>query len=164
MHMINKRLLVGNADDARNPPPQVNAVLMVAEEQNVTVPSRVIYAKIPLKEFGEPAASALYEAVEWIAAHMADNRLMVCCRVGMGRSVSVVIAYLGNGLCRCGEACVDQASRRHAVAAPPRNDSGCLSPPANPSEFINVLEAALSGTFRFVLLRQFLIPLRTLSL
>ena len=69
-----------------------------------------------------------------------------------------------NGLCRCGEACVDQASRRHAVAAPPRNDSGCLSPPANPSEFINVLEAALSGTFRFVLLRQFLIPLRTLSL
>lgn len=94
MHMISKRLLVGNADDARNPPPQVNAVLMVAEEQNVTVPSRVIYAKIPLKEFGEPAASALYEAVEWIAAHMADNRLMVCCRVGMGRSVSVVIAYL----------------------------------------------------------------------
>ncbi len=94
MHMINKRLLVGNADDARNPPPQVSAVLMVAEEQNVTVPSRVIYAKIPLKEFGEPAASALYEAVEWIAAHVADNRLMVCCRVGMGRSVSVVIAYL----------------------------------------------------------------------
>lgn len=92
--MINKRLLVGNADDARNPPPQVSAVLMVAEEQNVTVPSRVIYAKIPLKEFGEPAASALYEAVEWIAAHADDNRLMVCCRVGMGRSVSVVIAYL----------------------------------------------------------------------
>ncbi len=92
--MINKRLLVGNADDARNPPPQVSAVLMVAEEQNVTVPSRVIYAKIPLKEFGEPAASALYEAVEWIAAHVDDNRLMVCCRVGMGRSVSVVIAYL----------------------------------------------------------------------
>ncbi|MEK6801367.1 MAG: dual specificity protein phosphatase [Nitrospirota bacterium] len=92
--MINKRLLVGNADDAKNPPPQVSAVLMVAEEQNVTVPSRVIYAKIPLKEFGEPAASALYEAVEWIAAHVAGNRLMVCCRVGMGRSVSVVIAYL----------------------------------------------------------------------
>ena len=94
MHMINKRLLVGNADDARNPPPQVSAVLMVAEEQNVTVPSRVIYAKIPLKEFGEPTAAALYEAVEWIASHVADNRLMVCCRVGMGRSVSVVIAYL----------------------------------------------------------------------
>ena len=87
--MINKRLLVGNADDARNPPPQVSAVLMVAEEQNVTVPSRVIYAKIPLKEFGEPTAAALYEAVEWIAAHVADNRLMVCCRVGMAYADAV---------------------------------------------------------------------------
>ncbi len=94
MHMINKRLLVGNADDAKNPPPQVGAVLMVAEEQNVTVPSRVIYGKIPLKEFGEPTVPAMYEAVQWIEAHLADNRLMVCCRVGMGRSVSVVIAYL----------------------------------------------------------------------
>lgn len=94
MHMINKRLLVGNADDAKSPPPQVGAVLMVAEEQNVTVPSRVIYAKIPLKEFGEPTAPAMYEAVQWIETHLADNRLIVCCRVGMGRSVSVVIAYL----------------------------------------------------------------------
>ena len=52
MHMINKRLLVGNADDARNPPPQVGAVLMVAEEQNVAVPDRVLFAKIRSKEFG----------------------------------------------------------------------------------------------------------------
>ncbi len=94
MHMINKRLLVGNADDARNPPPEVSAVLMVAEEQNVTVPSRVVYAKIPLKEFGVPTVAALHEAVEWVSAHVAEHRLMVCCRVGMGRSVSVVIAYL----------------------------------------------------------------------
>lgn len=92
--MINKRVLVGNADDARNPPPQVTAVLMVAEEQNVTVPSRVVYAKIPFKEFAAPTVSALHEAVEWVAAHVAEHRLMVCCRVGMGRSVSVVIAYL----------------------------------------------------------------------
>ena len=94
MHMINKRLLVGNADDAKNPPPQVGAILMVAEEQNVTVPARIIYAKIPLKEFGEPAVSALYDAVQWIEKHLPDNRLLVCCRAGMGRSVSVVIAYL----------------------------------------------------------------------
>lgn len=94
MHMINKRLLVGNADDAKNPPPQVGAILMVAEEQNVTVPPRVIYAKIPLKEFGEPSESALYEAVQWIDSQLPDHRLMVCCRAGIGRSVSVVIAYL----------------------------------------------------------------------
>jgi len=94
MHMINKRLLVGNADDARNPPPQVGAVLMVAEEQNLIAPDRVIYAKIPLKEFGEPGAAALAQAIEWIEANLPAQRLMVCCRVGMGRSVSVVIAYL----------------------------------------------------------------------
>lgn len=94
MHMINKRLLVGNADDARNPPPQVGAVLMVAEEQHVTVPDRVLYAKIPLKEFGEPGAAALTQAVDWIEVNLPKQRLMVCCRVGMGRSVSVVIAYL----------------------------------------------------------------------
>lgn len=94
MHMINKRLLVGNADDARNPPPQVGAVLMVAEEQQVTPPERVLYAKIPLKEFGEPSPAALSQAVKWIEANLPKQRLMVCCRVGMGRSVSVVIAYL----------------------------------------------------------------------
>ena len=92
--MINKRLLVGNADDAKSPPPQVGAILMVAEEQNVTVPARILYAKIPMREFGEPTVSALYEAVQWIEKHLPDNRLMVCCRAGMGRSVSVVIAYL----------------------------------------------------------------------
>lgn len=106
MHMINKRLLVGNVDDARNPPSQVSAVLMVAEEQNVTVPSRIVYAKIPFKEFGEPTVSALFEAVEWIETHAADNRIMVCCRAGMGRSVSVVIAYL---------CCVDGMSYPDAV-------------------------------------------------
>ncbi len=104
--MINKRLLVGNADDAKNPPPQVSAVLMVAEEQNVTVPSRIVYAKIPLKEFGEPTVTSLCEAVEWIEAHVADHRLMVCCRAGMGRSVSVVIAYL---------CCVEGLSYANAV-------------------------------------------------
>ena len=94
MHMINKRLLVGNADDAKNPPPQVSAVLMVAEEQNVTALPRIVYAKIPLKEYGEPSVTSLTQAVEWMESHISEHRLMVCCRVGMGRSVSVVIAYL----------------------------------------------------------------------
>ncbi|WHZ23168.1 MAG: hypothetical protein OJF47_002280 [Nitrospira sp.] len=92
--MINKRLLVGNADDAGNPPSQVSAVLMVAEEQNVAIPPRIVYAKIPFKEFGEPTVSVLAKAVGWIESHAADHRIMVCCRAGMGRSVSVVIAYL----------------------------------------------------------------------
>ena len=67
MHMITKRLLVGNIDDAKNPPPQVSAILMVAEEQNVTVPERIVYAKIPLKEFCEPTVSSLGRAVSHTA-------------------------------------------------------------------------------------------------
>lgn len=94
MHMINKRLIVGNIDDANNPPSQIGGLLLVAEEQNVVAPARVIYAKVPLKEFGEPQTAALSDAVDWIESHIAERRIMVCCRAGMGRSVSVVIAYL----------------------------------------------------------------------
>ena len=106
MHMINKRLIVGNIEDAARPPTQVGALLLVAEEQDVTAPSWLAYAKIPLKEFGEPQASALCEAVDWIESHIADNRILVCCRAGMGRSVSVVIAYL---------CCVENLSYEQAV-------------------------------------------------
>lgn len=94
MHMITKRLLVGNIEDAARPPAQIGALLLVAEEQDISAPSWLTYAKIPFKEFGEPDASALCQAVDWIESHIADNRVMVCCRAGMGRSVSVVIAYL----------------------------------------------------------------------
>ncbi|MBH0192140.1 MAG: dual specificity protein phosphatase family protein, partial [Nitrospira sp.] len=36
----------------------------------------------------------LADAVRWVEQHLTDNRVMVCCRAGMGRSVSVVMAYL----------------------------------------------------------------------
>jgi protein-tyrosine phosphatase len=92
--MINKRLLVGNIEDAAHPPAQVGALLLVAEEQDIAAPSWLAYAKIPMKEFSEPESAALCQAIDWIESHIADNRIMVCCRAGMGRSVSVVIAYL----------------------------------------------------------------------
>jgi protein-tyrosine phosphatase len=94
MHMVTKRLVVGNIDDANHLPPQVGALLLVAEEQDVSPPSGIAYTKLPFKEFDEPQASLLCQAVDWIEGHIAKNRIMVCCRAGMGRSVSVVIAYL----------------------------------------------------------------------
>ncbi|HET6675988.1 MAG TPA: dual specificity protein phosphatase [Nitrospiraceae bacterium] len=106
MHMINKRLIVGNIEDATHPPVQIGALLLVAEEQDVTAPSWLKYAKVPLKEFCEPPASALCEAVDWIESHIGDDRIMVCCRAGMGRSVSVVIAYL---------CCVENLTYENAV-------------------------------------------------
>lgn len=94
MHLITDSLLVGNLDDAQNPPPAVGALLFVAEEYDVQPLPWLDFAKVPLKEFAEPEPAVLAKAVRWIVDHLPNNRLMVCCRAGMGRSVSVVIAYL----------------------------------------------------------------------
>lgn len=94
MYQITDMLFVGNIYEAEKPPAHIGAVLLVAEEFTPTPPSGVIYGRIPFKEFGEAKAASLQQAIEWIARHHPDNRVLVCCRAGMGRSVSVVMAYL----------------------------------------------------------------------
>jgi protein-tyrosine phosphatase len=94
MHMISKQLLVGNIEAAREVHPAIGALLLVAEEYDVTPPSWVDYAKIPLKEFAAADPQQVREAVEWIERKIGSNRVLVCCRAGMGRSASIIIAYL----------------------------------------------------------------------
>jgi protein-tyrosine phosphatase len=94
MHLINEFLAVGNAEDAARPARLMTVVLNVAAENQIAPPDGRTYAWIPFKEFAEPDPVQLDEAVAWLEQHENGNRLMVCCRVGMGRSVSVVIAYL----------------------------------------------------------------------
>jgi len=94
MHQITDRLFVGNIYDAGQPTSQVSAVLLVAEEYDIDAPGGVIYERIPFKEYGEVSSLSLARAVDWVERHLSDNRVMVCCRAGMGRSVSVVMAYL----------------------------------------------------------------------
>jgi protein-tyrosine phosphatase len=94
MHLITETLLVGNINDAREPPAKVGALLLVAAEYTVEPPSWLLYGKIPFAEFAEAEPISLDQAVNWVEQHLADNRVMVCCRAGMGRSVSVVMAYL----------------------------------------------------------------------
>jgi protein-tyrosine phosphatase len=94
MHLINEYLAVGNAADAARPARLVTVVLNVAAENQIEPPDGRAYAWIPFKEFAEPDPVQLDEAVAWLEQHENGNRLMVCCRAGMGRSVSVVIAYL----------------------------------------------------------------------
>jgi len=94
MHLINDNLAVGNAEDAARPARLMTAVLNVAAESQVAPPPGLAYARIPFKEFAEADPTLLEAAVEWLEQHEKDHRLMVCCRAGMGRSVSVVIAYL----------------------------------------------------------------------
>jgi len=94
MHQITDRLFVGNIYDSAQPPAQIGVLLLVAEEYQLEAPKWLISSRIPFKDFGEADPNVLADAVSWVERHIADNRVMVCCRAGMGRSVSVAMAYL----------------------------------------------------------------------
>lgn len=94
MHHITKMLSVGNINDAREPPAKIGALLLVAAEYTLESPNRLSYGWIPLSEFAEAEPDSLDQAVSWVEQHLSTHRVMVCCRAGMGRSVSVVMAYL----------------------------------------------------------------------
>jgi protein-tyrosine phosphatase len=94
MHFITETLLVGNINDASEPPAQVSAVLLVAAEFTTQPPTWLSSGRIPFSEYAEAEPLLLDRAVSWVEQHVSDNRVMVCCRAGMSRSVSVVMAYL----------------------------------------------------------------------
>lgn len=94
MHLITDSIVVGNLDDAKAPSSLVGGLLFVADEHIDRPPVGFDYAQIPFKEFAEPIPLLLAKSIQWLEDHLPNNRVMVCCRAGMGRSVSVVIAYL----------------------------------------------------------------------
>ncbi|MBI3808530.1 MAG: dual specificity protein phosphatase family protein [Nitrospirae bacterium] len=94
MHIITEKLLVGNINDAKEPPVKIGALLLVAAEYALESPSWLISSRIPFSEYAEAEPRLLDQAVNWVEQHISDNRVMVCCRAGMGRSVSVAMAYL----------------------------------------------------------------------
>ncbi|MGH7219712.1 MAG: dual specificity protein phosphatase family protein [Nitrospiraceae bacterium] len=94
MHLITETLLVGNINDAREPPVKIGALLLVAAEYTLESPGRLPYDRIPFSEYAKAEPHLLDRAVSWVEQHISDHQVMVCCRAGMGRSVSVVMAYL----------------------------------------------------------------------
>jgi protein-tyrosine phosphatase len=94
MHHVTDSLLVGNLEDAKKPPSSVQAILFLAAEHEITPPDGVLFEKIPLVEFGQAGPQQVHQAVAWLERHAPKKKVMVCCRAGMGRSVSMVIAYL----------------------------------------------------------------------
>ena len=94
MHLITETLLVGNINDAKEPPVKIGALLLVAAEYSLESPGWLLSGMIPFLEYAEAEPLLLDQAVNWVERHMSDRRVMVCCRAGMGRSVSVVMAYL----------------------------------------------------------------------
>ena len=118
MHQITENLAVGDADDVANPPSFMTVVLNVALEITIEPPAGKVYHWIPFREYAEADPILLDEAVSWLERHAAGNRLLICCRAGMGRSVSVAIAYLclRNGMTY--QEAVELVSRRRPGAAP----------------------------------------------
>lgn len=94
MHMITNNLLVGSIDDAQEPPEVIGTLLFVAEEFSITPATWVDYHRIPFREFAKADPAKLMEAVQWLEPRAPKGRTLICCRAGMGRSVSVVMAYL----------------------------------------------------------------------
>jgi protein-tyrosine phosphatase len=94
MHFITETLLVGNINDISQPPPQITAVLQVAAEFTAQPPRRLLSGRVPFSEYAKAEPLLLDQAVSWVERHHSGNRVIVCCRAGMGRSVSVVMAYL----------------------------------------------------------------------
>lgn len=94
MHLITETLVVGNINDAREPPVKIGALLLVAAEYTVEPRKQLLYGRIPFSEYAEAKPVLLDRAVSWVEQHHSAHRVMVCCRAGMGRSVSVVMAYL----------------------------------------------------------------------
>jgi len=94
VHVISEALILGNIDEARNPMPGIAGLLLVAEEFRVEPPAWLDYEYIPFKEFSVVDPVLLDRAVAWLETRPPRTRTLVCCRAGMGRSASVVIAYL----------------------------------------------------------------------
>ncbi len=92
--MITDNLLVGSIDDAQRPPEVIDTLLFVAQEFTLTPVAWVDYHWIPFREFAKVDPVKLLEAVQWLETRASKKRVLVCCRAGMGRSVSVVMAYL----------------------------------------------------------------------
>lgn len=93
MDLILENLAVGSYEDGLSPPPEINALLCVAREKDVNA-QNLLYHKVPITDMQPIPPEQLKEAVEWIRDHIRDHRIMVFCNAGVGRSPSVVVAYL----------------------------------------------------------------------
>jgi len=86
-------LAIGNYQEALEPPPDISALLCVAQEKGIDEPTH-LYHKVPIVDMQPIPTDQLKESVEWIRDNISSHKIMVFCNAGVGRSPSVVIAYL----------------------------------------------------------------------
>jgi protein-tyrosine phosphatase len=111
MDLILDNLAVGSAADAWSRPPDVRAMLCVAEEHQL--PDRVPGSRVPIRDMRPIPAEQILQAVYWLRETLPDGRVLVFCNAGVGRSSSIAVAYLS-----CVEglgfgAAVELVARRH---------------------------------------------------
>ncbi len=96
MNYILEHLAVGNAVDAQKAQEHFDAFLNVASEVQIdpSLFGEKPFLKVSIDDMKPIPAFRLMEAVEFIDKHIHTKRIMVFCDGGVGRSPSVVIAYL----------------------------------------------------------------------
>jgi hypothetical protein len=114
MNHILEHLTVGNAADALKAHERFDAFLNTASE--VQIDSSVFgskpYLKVSIDDMKPIPAFRLMEAIEFIDQHIHNKRVLVFCDGAVGRSPSVVVAYLCSKGMRFGQAVEFVALRR----------------------------------------------------
>ena len=93
MDFILENLAIGNYQEALAPASDINALLCVAEEHDI-YDTQCKYYKVPIVDMQPIPAKQLTDAVVWLRSNMENKRIMVFCNAGIGRSPSVVVAFL----------------------------------------------------------------------
>lgn len=111
MDFILDHLALGGRHDAANPDPRVSALLCCAAELELPAHTAPRH-KVPVVDLQPIPHAQMLEAVEWIRAHIAHQRILVYCNAGVGRSTTVAIGYLCAGLDYGFGAAVEFVARR----------------------------------------------------
>ena len=114
MNHILEHLSVGNPVDAQSAIEHFDAFLNVASEVQ-TDPSLFgdkTYLQVAIDDMKPIPAFRLMEAAEFIDQHINTKRILVFCDGGVGRSPSVIVAYLCSKGMRFGQAVEFVAMRK----------------------------------------------------
>ena len=114
MNHILEHLTIGNAADAQNAHEHFDAFLNVCTELQIDAApfASKPYLHLAINDMKPIPAFRLMEAAEFIDHHIANKRILVFCDGGVGRSPSVVVAYLCSKGMRFGQAVEFVAQRK----------------------------------------------------
>jgi|SRR6185312_16225038 len=114
MNYILEHLAVGNAADVEHGHPDFDAFLNVAAELEMdpSLWEGRPYLKVQIEDMKAIPAFRLMEAAEYIDRHIDTKRILVFCDGGVGRSPSVIVAYLCSKGMRFGQAVEFVAMRK----------------------------------------------------